>query len=97
MLKMMMRPTPRSYSYCSTRETQLGNGPSKPRVSNVEDALKVFDEMLQRRPLPSVVCFNQLLGQLAKLKHYSGVLSLIRQMGLIGIAQDFFCPSCDNL
>ncbi|PRQ34462.1 putative pentatricopeptide [Rosa chinensis] len=61
-----------------------------PRVSNVEHALKVFDEMLQRRPLPCVVRFNQLLGQRAKLKHYSAVLSLIRQMGLLGIASDTY-------
>ncbi|KAK9937965.1 hypothetical protein M0R45_014728 [Rubus argutus] len=35
-----------------------GPPPLKPRVTNLEDALKVFDEMLQRRPLPSAVLFQ---------------------------------------
>ncbi|KAK9942554.1 hypothetical protein M0R45_008212 [Rubus argutus] len=61
---------------------------SKPKVTNVDDALKVFDEMLHRRPVPSVVRFNQLLGQLAKLKHYSLVINLFKQMGQFRIAHD---------
>ncbi|KAB2606728.1 pentatricopeptide repeat-containing protein [Pyrus ussuriensis x Pyrus communis] len=36
--------------------------------------------MLQRHPLPSVVLFNQILTQLAELKHYSAVISLNNQM-----------------
>ncbi|KAL6195442.1 hypothetical protein ACLB2K_031061 [Fragaria x ananassa] len=52
----------------------------EPRVSNVEDALKVFDEMLLRRPLPSVFRFTQVLAPLVKLKHYPTVLSLNSQM-----------------
>ncbi|KAL6142811.1 hypothetical protein ACLB2K_061087 [Fragaria x ananassa] len=59
-------------------------------VSNVEDALKVFDEMLQRRPLPSVVRFNQVLAPLVKLKHYPTVLSLNSQMLLSGIRPDHY-------
>ncbi|KAL6195479.1 hypothetical protein ACLB2K_031098 [Fragaria x ananassa] len=67
--------------------------PSKPSNSrethqenhNVEDVLKVFDEMLQRRPLPSVVRFNQVLAPLVKLNHYPTVLSLNSQMLLSGI------------
>ncbi|XP_004295763.1 PREDICTED: pentatricopeptide repeat-containing protein At1g62680, mitochondrial-like [Fragaria vesca subsp. vesca] len=74
--------------------------PSKPRksretqpvrvVSNVEDALNVFDAMLHRRPLPSVILFNQILAQLVKLKQFPAVLSLKRQMGLVGIASDAY-------
>ncbi|KAL6187988.1 hypothetical protein ACLB2K_039383 [Fragaria x ananassa] len=68
-------------------ETQIGN---RPIVSDVEDALKVFDEMLHSRPLPSVVRFTQILGQLVKLRQYSSVISLNRKMGLIGIAPDAY-------
>ncbi|KAL6188314.1 hypothetical protein ACLB2K_039707 [Fragaria x ananassa] len=73
-----------------SRETHLGNRPLEPRVSNVEDALKVFDEMLHRRPLPSVIPFNQILTQLVKLKQFEAVLSLKRQLGLSGIASDAY-------
>ncbi|XP_050111695.1 putative pentatricopeptide repeat-containing protein At1g12700, mitochondrial [Malus sylvestris] len=50
------------------------------KITNVEDALNVFDEMLQRRPLPSIIPFTQVLGQLAKLKNYSTIISLNNQM-----------------
>ena len=42
------------------------------------------------RPLPSVVRFNHLLGQISKTKHKSVVISLFNQMGLLGIMPDFF-------
>ncbi|KAK9937936.1 hypothetical protein M0R45_014700 [Rubus argutus] len=70
-----------------------GPPPLKPRVTNLEDALKVFDEMLQRRPLPSVVRFNQILTQVSKLKHYSAVISLNKRMSLLGIASDVYTLS----
>jgi hypothetical protein len=62
--------------------------PSVPKLTTLIDALKVFEEMLQRRPLPSIKCFTQILGQLVNLKHYSQVISLHQQMGLLGIAPD---------
>ncbi|PRQ34693.1 putative pentatricopeptide [Rosa chinensis] len=49
--------------------------------------------MLQRSPLPSVVRFTQILGQLVKLKHYSQVIALNRRMGLIGIASNVYTLS----
>ncbi|XP_062014020.1 putative pentatricopeptide repeat-containing protein At1g12700, mitochondrial [Rosa rugosa] len=57
-------------------------------VSNVEDALKVFHEMLQRRPLPFIVRFTQILGQLVKMKHYSDVIALYDQIFFV-LAQFF--------
>ncbi|KAL4575445.1 hypothetical protein LXL04_022289 [Taraxacum kok-saghyz] len=48
------------------------------------DALLVFDEMLQRRPLPSVENFNKLLSSLVKSKHYTTALSMVRRLGLLG-------------
>ncbi|KAL6276001.1 hypothetical protein ACE6H2_019602 [Prunus campanulata] len=54
---------------------------NSPKITTVEDAFNVFDGMLQMRPPPSVVRFNQILGQVAKLKHYSAVISLYNQMG----------------
>ncbi|KAK9937967.1 hypothetical protein M0R45_014730 [Rubus argutus] len=66
---------------------------SKAQSTNLEDALKVFDEMVQRRPLPSVVRFTQILTQVSKLKHYSAVISLNKQMRLLGIASDAYTLS----
>ena len=63
------------------------------KITNVEDALNVFDEMLQRRPLPSVVPFNQILTQLANLKHYSAVISLNNQMVVSGIRPNVYTLS----
>ncbi|KAL6203391.1 hypothetical protein ACLB2K_027091 [Fragaria x ananassa] len=66
------------------------SGETHPENHNVEDVLKVFDEMLQRRPLPSVVRFTQILGQLVKLKQFEAVLSLNRQLLLSGIRPNHY-------
>ncbi|XP_020421226.1 putative pentatricopeptide repeat-containing protein At1g12700, mitochondrial [Prunus persica] len=59
-------------------------------ITTVEDAFNVFDRMLQMRPPPSVVRFTQILGQVAKLKHYSAVISLYNQMGVSGIGPNVY-------
>ncbi|KAL6272062.1 hypothetical protein ACE6H2_022754 [Prunus campanulata] len=56
-----------------------------PEITNLEDALNLFNSMLQTRPLPLIVDFNSLLGQVAKLKHYSAAISLCKQMDLLPI------------
>ncbi|KAI5316510.1 hypothetical protein L3X38_036217 [Prunus dulcis] len=40
-------------------------------VTNLEEASNMFKKMLKQRPRPSIVRFTQLLGQVAKLEHYS--------------------------
>ena len=57
-------------------------------IGNINDALILFDKMLQRRPMPSIMCFNQLLGVIAIMNHYSTVISLSKQMGMLGIMPD---------
>ena len=42
------------------------------------------------RPLPSIVRFNQLLTQITKMKHYSLIVSLDKQMGLLGVKPDVY-------
>jgi hypothetical protein len=56
---------------------------------NVDDALCVFDRMLHMHPLPSIVDFNQLLTAIARMKHHSTVISLIKEVELPGIASMF--------
>uniref|UniRef100_A0A2N9FGH7 Pentacotripeptide-repeat region of PRORP domain-containing protein n=1 Tax=Fagus sylvatica TaxID=28930 RepID=A0A2N9FGH7_FAGSY len=52
---------------------------------NLDHALHLFDTMLHMRPLPSIMDFNQLLGAIARMKHYSEVITLIREMESLGI------------
>ncbi|XP_059639488.1 pentatricopeptide repeat-containing protein At1g12775, mitochondrial-like [Cornus florida] len=82
----------------SKRRTQTQFGKSfsdkcKSGFSNLDDALTLFNNMLQTKPIPSIVCFNQLLGSLAKMKHYWTVISLFKRMdssGVIVIKPDLF-------
>ncbi|KAL8238667.1 hypothetical protein R6Q59_015234 [Mikania micrantha] len=63
--------------------------PSKfQKLTNLDDALKLFDEMTERRPLPSVVKFNQLLNGVTKMRHFSSCLDLFKQMCVIGVPVD---------
>ncbi|KAJ9556961.1 LOW QUALITY PROTEIN: hypothetical protein OSB04_011575 [Centaurea solstitialis] len=52
-------------------------------ITKLDDALQLFDEMSQRKPLPSVVKFNQLLTAVAKMKHYSCSIHVFKQMAAI--------------
>ncbi|KAL6204166.1 hypothetical protein ACLB2K_021434 [Fragaria x ananassa] len=71
--KSVRVPHPTSvFRVSKLRETQT--------VSDVEDALKVLDEMLHSYPLPHVIPFNLILTQLVTLKQYSAVIPLIKQM-----------------
>jgi pentatricopeptide repeat protein len=47
---------------------------------NLNDALDVFDRMLHMHPLPSTVGFSQFLGAVARMKHHSIVITLIKGM-----------------
>ncbi|KAJ0818910.1 putative tetratricopeptide-like helical domain superfamily [Helianthus annuus] len=55
------------------------------KITNLNDALKLFDEMSHRQPLPSVVKFNQLLTAVTKMKHFSSSLDLFKQMCSLGV------------
>ncbi|XP_059460257.1 putative pentatricopeptide repeat-containing protein At1g12700, mitochondrial [Corylus avellana] len=60
---------------------------------NLDDALALFDRMLHMHPLPSIVDFNQLLGAIARMKHHSTVITLIKEMELSGIAPNVYVLS----
>jgi pentatricopeptide repeat protein len=44
-------------------------------------------------PLPFIVDFTQLLGGIARMKHYSVVITLIREMESLGIAPNVYTLS----
>ncbi|XP_020423405.1 pentatricopeptide repeat-containing protein At1g63130, mitochondrial isoform X3 [Prunus persica] len=54
-------------------------------VTNLEEASNMFKKMLKQRPRPSIVRFTQLLGQVAKLEHYSVAISWYKQITLLGM------------
>ncbi|KAJ0937852.1 putative tetratricopeptide-like helical domain superfamily [Helianthus annuus] len=63
------------------------------KITNLNDALNLFDEMSHTRPLPSVVKFNQLLTAVTKIKHFSSSLDLFKQMCAIGVPVDKYSMS----
>ncbi|CAN6580252.1 unnamed protein product [Malus baccata var. baccata] len=50
-----------------------------------DEALGYFNSMIQTKPLPSIWTLNYLLGALSKMKEYSAVVSMCKQ--LMGCAQ----------
>ncbi|KAI3829033.1 hypothetical protein L1987_03147 [Smallanthus sonchifolius] len=70
----------------SLHSNSSSNG-DRPRskVTKLDDALNLFDEMIHKRPLPSVVKFTHLLNAVTKLKHFSCGLDLFKQMCVIGV------------
>ncbi|KAI3808961.1 hypothetical protein L1987_24924 [Smallanthus sonchifolius] len=60
------------------------------KVTKVDEALQLFDEMLQRQPPPSIFQFNQLINVIVKMRHYSTALSLYKQIKLMGIPADLY-------
>ncbi|KAB2623108.1 pentatricopeptide repeat-containing protein [Pyrus ussuriensis x Pyrus communis] len=50
-----------------------------------DEAFGYFDSMIQTKPLPSIWTFNCLFGALSKMKEYSAVVSMCKQ--LMGCAQ----------
>ena len=49
--------------------------------------------MLHMHPLPFIVDFTQLLGGIARMKHYSVVITLIREMESLGIVPNVYTLS----
>ncbi|KAB2623252.1 pentatricopeptide repeat-containing protein [Pyrus ussuriensis x Pyrus communis] len=45
-----------------------------------DEALGYFNSMIQTKPLPSIWTFNCLLGALSKMKQYSAVVSMCKQL-----------------
>ncbi|KAJ0906266.1 putative tetratricopeptide-like helical domain superfamily [Helianthus annuus] len=78
---------PASTSHLNQRILHLKNasGPTK-----VNDALQLFDEMLQRQRPPSIIQINQLMTLIVKMKQYSTALSLFKRVNMMGIPTDLY-------
>ena len=53
-----------------------------------DDAVVLFQRMIESRPRPTVIDFNRLFTALARTKQYDLVLDLCKQMELQGIAHN---------
>ncbi|CAN6982522.1 unnamed protein product [Brassica oleracea var. botrytis] len=71
----------------SSYKERLRSGLVNPKK---DDAVDLFQSMIQSRPLPTVIDFNRLFGLLSKTKQYDLVLHLCKQMELQGIAYDLY-------
>ncbi|XP_059629779.1 pentatricopeptide repeat-containing protein At1g62914, mitochondrial-like [Cornus florida] len=56
--------------------------------NKLKDALNSFNRMVRTRPLPFIIEFNQLLGFITIMKHYSIVVSLYKEMRVLCISID---------
>ncbi|GJU12448.1 putative tetratricopeptide-like helical domain superfamily protein, partial [Tanacetum coccineum] len=87
------RPSPLDYSTTSTpplTQTRLLPHTGSQKVTKLDDALQLFDEMLHKKPPPSVIEFTKLINNIVKIKHYSTALSLLKQINFIGIPCDIY-------
>ncbi|KAG2259855.1 hypothetical protein Bca52824_079149 [Brassica carinata] len=58
-----------------------------------DDAVALFQTMIESRPRPTVIDFNRLFTALARTKQYDLVLDLCKQMELQGIAHNIYTLS----
>ncbi|KAI8566609.1 hypothetical protein RHMOL_Rhmol02G0054000 [Rhododendron molle] len=66
---------------------------SKTGFHKLDEALSLFRQMARSRPLPSVVHFTQLLTAVAKMKEYSSVVSLCKEIRELGIPINEYTPN----
>ncbi|PWA62816.1 tetratricopeptide repeat (TPR)-like superfamily protein [Artemisia annua] len=67
-----------SNSYCSNDDSP----------QSLDDALNLFNKMIHKRPLPSVVEFHQILRVVKKSEHYSTSLDIFKQLCSLGVSVD---------
>ncbi|XVF57079.1 hypothetical protein PTKIN_Ptkin06aG0175000 [Pterospermum kingtungense] len=67
-----------------------GDGKNCVFHNNINDSLTLFDKMAHASPRPPVVEFNKLLGGIVGMENYSVVVSLCKQMELLGITHNSY-------
>ncbi|MFQ6645617.1 hypothetical protein Gotur_020316, partial [Gossypium turneri] len=67
-----------------------GNPKISDRFHNVEDALASFKKMIDKYPLPSILEFTKILSPIVRMKHYATVVSMCRQMEVLGVPHNVY-------
>ena len=68
----------------------MANGKKYDCFDNFDDALFLFNRMVEMYPRPSIVEFTKLLGAIVRMKHFALVISLCNQIELLGVGHDAF-------
>ncbi|GKA78055.1 tetratricopeptide-like helical domain-containing protein, partial [Tanacetum coccineum] len=89
-LNQLLKATPNNPNSCSVDQHYKS---IYQKVSNLDDALNLFDQMTQRPPFPSIIRFNQLLHSLSKMKHFSHSLHLFKQMCALRVPVNHYTMS----
>ncbi|NP_001289446.1 pentatricopeptide repeat-containing protein At1g62670, mitochondrial-like isoform X1 [Nicotiana tomentosiformis] len=82
--------TPRDYSSSISTKGKPWVPKGFENVKCLDDALSLFRQMVETKPLPSLVSFSRLLKTVINMKHYSAVVSLFGEMQKLGIPADVF-------
>ncbi|KAI3811199.1 hypothetical protein L1987_20918 [Smallanthus sonchifolius] len=64
--------------------------PCVAQITKLHDALHLFDQMLKRKPPPSILEFNRQISVIVRMGHYSTALSLFKKVNLMGISSDVY-------
>ncbi|MFQ6656392.1 hypothetical protein Gotur_026512, partial [Gossypium turneri] len=64
-----------------------GKGKRDDGFENVDHALILFNKMIGRYPVPSILEFTKLFAAIVRMKHYAIVVSMCSQMELLGVSR----------
>ncbi|MFQ6654596.1 hypothetical protein Gotur_025513, partial [Gossypium turneri] len=67
-----------------------GKGKRDHHFDNVDHALSLFNKMIKKYPVPSIVEFTKLFAAIVRMKHYAIVVPMCSQMELLGVSHDFY-------
>ncbi|KAB2032550.1 hypothetical protein ES319_D05G381900v1 [Gossypium barbadense] len=70
-----------------------GKGKRDDGFENVDHALILFNKMIGRYPVPSILEFTKLFAAIVRIKHYAIVVSMCSQMELLGVSHDVYSMS----
>ncbi|MBA0775612.1 hypothetical protein Gotri_010733 [Gossypium trilobum] len=67
-----------------------GNRKKYDRFNNVDDALTLFNNIIEKCPKPWIMEFTKLLAAIVRMKHYAVVVSMYSQMELLGVFHNVY-------
>ncbi|KAB2032650.1 hypothetical protein ES319_D05G389600v1 [Gossypium barbadense] len=70
-----------------------GKGKGDDGFENVDHALILFNKMIGRYQVPSILGFTKLFAAIVRMKHYAIVVSMCSQMELLGVSHDVYSVS----
>ncbi|MFQ6641203.1 hypothetical protein Gotur_014993, partial [Gossypium turneri] len=70
-----------------------GKGKKDYRFDSVDDALILFNKMIDKYPKPSIVEFTKLFAAIVRMKHYAIVVPMCSQMEFFGVSHNVYSMS----